>query len=76
MVITINLTAVLMTAFICFTICYACKTSKDENTAGKKPLPQMGNVIEIPKFVAERKSSQEQHLVEYVENYASQKGDI
>ena len=76
MVITINLTAVLMTAFICFTICYACKTSKDENTAGNRPLQQKGKVIEIPRFVTENKNGQGQRLVEYVEEQARQKGDI
>jgi len=74
--ITLNLTAVLITAIICGTLCIICMSSKDEKKPDTKPRPKKDNVIEIPQFVGQRKSGQEQHLVEYMEDQERKRGDI
>lgn len=78
MSITLNLTAVLITTIICLTLCFVCKNANDENKADKKrqAAKAKDNVIEIPRFVAQNKSGQEQHLVEYMEEQARKRGDI
>lgn len=54
------------------------KNANDENKADKKrqAAKAKDNVIEIPRFVAQNKSGQEQHLVEYMEEQARKRGDI
>ena len=76
MAITLNLTAVLITAIICLTLCFVCKCGKDEKKPDKKQQSQKNNVIEIPQFVGQRKSDQERHLMEYMEDQARRRGDI
>ena len=58
---TINLTAVLITFIICVTLYALCKMAQKER---KK---EEAKVLEVPAFTNQRRSNQEQHLVEYVE---------
>lgn len=69
---TINLTAVLITLIICVTLYALCKlANKDKTKTAKK---EEAKVLEVPAFMNQRRSTQEQHLVEYVENQVK-KGD-
>ena len=68
MAITINLTAVLITAMICFTLCFVCKCSRDEEK--KKQPERMENVIQVPKHTYK----QDQRLIEYMEEKARREG--
>lgn len=69
---TINLTAVLITLIICVTLYALCKlANKDKAKAAKK---EEAKVLEVPAFMNQRRSNQEQHLVEYVEGQVK-KGD-
>ena len=61
---TINLTAVLITLIICETIYALCKlTNKDKAKEAKK---EEEKVLEVPAFMNQRRSTQEQQLVDYV----------
>lgn len=67
---TINLTAVLITLIICVTLYALCKMARKEDD--KKNTKQLkgweeAKVLEVPAFMNQRRSNQEQHLVEYVE---------
>lgn len=69
---TINLTAVLITLIICETLYALCKlANKDKAKETKK---EEAKVLEVPAFMNQRRSNQEQHLVEYVEGQVK-KGD-
>lgn len=69
---TINLTAVLITLIICETLYALCKlANKDKAKAAKK---EEIKVLEVPAFMNQRRSTQEQQLVEYVEGQ-TKKGD-
>ncbi len=69
---TINLTAVLITLIICETLYALCKlANKDKAKATKK---EELKVLEVPAFMNQRRSTQEQQLVEYVEGQ-TKKGD-
>lgn len=62
---TINLTAVLITLIICETLYALCKlANKDKAKAAKK---EEVKVLEVPAFMNQRRSTQEQRLVDYVE---------
>lgn len=62
---TINLTAVLITFIICVTLYALCKlANKDKAKAAKK---EEIKVLEVPAFMNQQRSTQEQQLVEYVE---------
>lgn len=62
---TINLTAVLITFIICVTLYALCKlANKDKAKAAKK---EEIKVLEVPEFMNQQRSTQEQQLVEYVE---------
>ena len=52
---TINLTAVLITAIICFTICFVGKSSKVEKKDEKAEQAAGDNVIQIPPYIAQKK---------------------
>lgn len=69
---TINLTAVLITLIICETLYALCKlANKDKAKEAKK---EEAKVLEVPAFMNQRRSNQEQRLVEYVEGQVK-KGD-
>ncbi len=76
---TINLTAVIITAIICLTFCYVGKNSESKKKEEKKAQPEQqaagDNVIEIPHFVNHTKSQQAQHLAERMKEQGKEKGD-
>ena len=62
---TINLTAVLITFIICVTLYALCKMAQKDKAKERKK--EEAKVLEVPAFTNQRRSNQEQHLVEYVE---------
>ena len=62
---TINLTAVLITLIICVTLYALCKIAQKDKT--KEQKKEEAKVLEVPAFTNQRRTNQEQHLVEYVE---------
>lgn len=62
---TINLTAVLITFIICVTLYALCKMAQKDKAKERKK--EEAKVLEVPAFTNQRRSNQEQHLVECVE---------
>lgn len=78
--ITLNLTAVLITAIICLTVCFICKSSKDEKEPDEKKDWKYGTISEVPRFTAKEGNKQDEKLDffarEYKEERERKKGDI
>lgn len=76
---TINLTAIFITAIICFTFCYVGKNSESKKKEEKKEQQEQQaageNMIEIPHFVNHTKSKQAQHLAERMWENGEKKGE-
>lgn len=63
---TINLTAVLITAIICVTLYALCRLARKDEAKKNEKQKEL-KVLEVPEFMNQRRSGQEQRLVEYVE---------
>lgn len=63
---TINLTAVLITAIICVTLYALCRLARKDEAKENEKKKEL-KVLEVPEFMNQRRSGQEQRLVEYVE---------
>ena len=64
---TINLTAVLTTLIICETLYALCKAFYLDWKPRQKAKKEEIKVLEVPAFMNQRRSTQEQRLVDYVE---------
>ena len=71
---TIDLTAILITAIICLAICYAMDIVAKYLQDKKEKTSEVKKAIEIPSFVNQTKCTQAQHLVERMKEKETERG--
>lgn len=68
MQVAFNLTPVLVALIICIFLYAMCKMARQDEAKKKQEKEEEKKVIKMPYLPDEKRSSQERHLVEYIED--------